>query len=252
MILIPDLGCGGHMYDSTVAHYKSRYRCYVLTLPGCAGQPSIKGPILPRVRDDVIAFIADKHLAKPVILGEGLGGFLGVWIASLSPASVGKLVCIETFLYSRHPEEDRFLTPKEAATEGDKIRANYGRHFEREMRQVIRGMALEPKSRSLLWREASRSDPKSVGQCAFEQETTDLRPLVKTITAPSFFFYDFHSEAAAPADFPNYWMNEVNELKLVPHHKLEYIWVAKMADASMLNDPQEFFEHVDRFLRFKR
>lgn len=33
----------------------SHYTCYGLTLPGFAGQPPIKGPILPKVRHDYLA-----------------------------------------------------------------------------------------------------------------------------------------------------------------------------------------------------
>src|SRR5271165_2213258 len=41
MILIPGLSCGGDVWDGTVAHFKDRYECHVLTLAGFAGQPAI-------------------------------------------------------------------------------------------------------------------------------------------------------------------------------------------------------------------
>src|SRR5206468_2702470 len=43
MILIPGLACSGDVWDSTVAHFKDRYECHVLTLAGFAGQPALKG-----------------------------------------------------------------------------------------------------------------------------------------------------------------------------------------------------------------
>ena len=40
MILIPGLACSGEVWDSTVAHFKDRCECHVLTLAGFAGQPA--------------------------------------------------------------------------------------------------------------------------------------------------------------------------------------------------------------------
>ena len=42
MILIPGLFCSGQVWDETVNHFKDRYTCYEITLPGFAGQPAIQ------------------------------------------------------------------------------------------------------------------------------------------------------------------------------------------------------------------
>ncbi|MDB6151773.1 MAG: bioH [Chthoniobacteraceae bacterium] len=51
MILIPGLGCGGNVWDGTVAHFKDTYQCHVITLAGFAGQPAIGEPFMEQVRD---------------------------------------------------------------------------------------------------------------------------------------------------------------------------------------------------------
>ena len=40
MIFIPGLASSGAVWDSTVAHYASRYQCFVLQLAGFAGAPA--------------------------------------------------------------------------------------------------------------------------------------------------------------------------------------------------------------------
>ena len=49
MILIPGFASSGKTWDSTVARYKDRYQCHVLTLAGFAGEPRIEAPFLETV-----------------------------------------------------------------------------------------------------------------------------------------------------------------------------------------------------------
>src|SRR5436190_6728080 len=82
MILIPGLASSGKTWDTTVAHYKDKYECHVLTLAGFAGQPPIHlDSFLQTVRDDIISYIRDDKLQKPIIAGHSLGGFVALWIA---------------------------------------------------------------------------------------------------------------------------------------------------------------------------
>jgi N-formylmaleamate deformylase len=76
MILIPGLSSSGETYNSTVEHYKDRFECHVLTLAGFVGVPRVPAPFLDTVRDGVAAYIRDKKLNKPVIVGHSLGGFI--------------------------------------------------------------------------------------------------------------------------------------------------------------------------------
>jgi pimeloyl-ACP methyl ester carboxylesterase len=97
MILIPGLSSSGETYDSTVARYKDRYECHVLTLAGFAGVPRVPAPFLDKVRDSVAVYIRDKKLTKPVIVGHSLGGFLALEIGSKYPDLVGPLVILDAY-----------------------------------------------------------------------------------------------------------------------------------------------------------
>src|ERR1700733_7320294 len=46
MILIPGLYCSGDVWKETVAHFKDRYTCYSLTLPGFGGRAPIHADTL--------------------------------------------------------------------------------------------------------------------------------------------------------------------------------------------------------------
>src|SRR5882724_9050843 len=80
MILIPGLQCPRDVWKEFMVHYSSRYQIHAVTITGFAGEPAIPGLGLSKVKDDLIQYIRDKELTKPVIVGHSLGGFLALWI----------------------------------------------------------------------------------------------------------------------------------------------------------------------------
>src|ERR1017187_10229929 len=96
MILIPGFASSGKTWDTTVAHYKDRYECHVLTLAGFAGEPRIEAPFLETVRNDLAAYIREKKMDKPVIVGHSLGGVMALWLDEKQPDLVGPLVIVDS------------------------------------------------------------------------------------------------------------------------------------------------------------
>jgi N-formylmaleamate deformylase len=94
MLLIPGMKGSADTYNEIVAHYKTLYKCYVITLAGFADQPAGTSTEYPlrKQRDEIIQFIEDKHLDKPVLVGFSFGGSLALWIASTRPDLIGPLI----------------------------------------------------------------------------------------------------------------------------------------------------------------
>ena len=99
MILIPGLACSGEVWDSTVARFKDRHECHVLTLAGFAGQPPTKleGSYTDAIVKGIAGYIRDKKLDKPAIVGHSLGGFLCFKLAAAEPDLVGPIVAVDGF-----------------------------------------------------------------------------------------------------------------------------------------------------------
>ena len=97
MILIPGYKGSADTYNDVVAHYKNHYKCYVITLAGFAGQPPsrVYDHLLLKQRDDIIRFIIDKHLHKPVLVGFSFGAGLAMWIACARPDLIGPFVDLD-------------------------------------------------------------------------------------------------------------------------------------------------------------
>ena len=70
----------------------------MLTIAGFAGVPPIDTPILKTVKNDLIKYVKDNHLDKPVLIGHSLGAFLSLWVASEEPSLFSKILCVDGFL----------------------------------------------------------------------------------------------------------------------------------------------------------
>ena len=95
MILIPGLSSSPDTWKTTVARYRDRYECHVLTLAGFVGQPPIAEPLIATARADLVKYIRDKHLDHPVVVGHSLGGTLAMGVAIDHPELVGPIVVVD-------------------------------------------------------------------------------------------------------------------------------------------------------------
>src|SRR5450432_1331191 len=95
VILIPGFACSGDVWQAIVDKLKAKYQLHVLTLAGFAGVPPIDTPILKTAKNDLIKYVTDNHLNKPVLIGHGMGAFLSLWVASEEPSLFSKILCVD-------------------------------------------------------------------------------------------------------------------------------------------------------------
>lgn len=182
MILIPGLQSAGAVWDSTVAHYKERYECHVLTLAGFAGQPPLPAgtPFLKTVREELATYIKAKGLQKPVVVGHSLGGFLALWLASTEPGLTGPIVVVDSLPFLAATMDPK-ATPESVKPQADAMLAMMGSmqgeawvKYQRNNPALKMMMSNEAeKPRAIEWGE--KSDPRTVANAMFELFQTDLR-----------------------------------------------------------------------------
>lgn len=188
LIFIPGLYCSGDVWKGTVAHYKDHYTCYSLTLPGFAGQAPIHSDtILAAVAKDIVRFISDKRLNKPVLVGHSLGGFLAIKVAVTSPGLIGGVVSVSSapFLPALSMGD---ISVDSASRLGKTIKGYMvGQTAEqiRQYQQMALGTMIRDSARI---REvigmAVKCDPATQGEVMYELFSTDLRPAVRKIQCP--------------------------------------------------------------------
>ncbi len=95
VLLFPGFGCTGEVFNEAVAALSKQYECHVFTFAGFGNVPAIEKPWLPKIKDQVVAYVKDKKLNKPVIIGHSLGGTLGLWLAATEQTMFKKIIAVD-------------------------------------------------------------------------------------------------------------------------------------------------------------
>ncbi len=194
MIFIPGLMCDASVWESVVAHYRDRHECHALTLAGFAGQPAIADtPFLDKVRTDLAAYIRDRKMVKPVIVGHSLGGYLALSLAAHDPALIGKIVIVDSLPFlgaTMTPDGSVETAKKVAAAMRDQMVSTTPENWRKFQKSSpwLPGMVGDQTKLPLIVKWAEDSDPKTAGNAMYELMTTDLRADLKRITAPTLVF----------------------------------------------------------------
>jgi len=246
MILIPGLASSGETWDSTVARYQDRYECHVLTLAGFAGVPRISGPMLDKVRDELAAYIRDKKLVKPLIVGHSLGGFLTLSLASKYPDLPGKLIIVDAV-----PSLAAMFQPDITAAQAKAQSAMTRQYMTSQpqtaeaTRAMIKQMATADADvdRIVGWGRAS--DYSAIVDAMTEMYGADLRDDIAAIRSPTLVL-------ATWIGYKEYTDRAKTEANLRREYsKLEGVDI-RISDTSrhfiMYDEPQWFFKQIDGFL----
>jgi len=254
MILIPGLASSGQVWNSTVAHYQDRFECHVLTVAGFAGVPRVPGPMLDRVRDAIAAYIQQKKLAKPVIVGHSLGGYWALALASKYPDLAGKLVIVDAYpLFAGIIDPD--VTPQKAKANAAQIRQYMGQQsqdmYERYTKSGLSSRPMVTKDadldRLIAWGLAS--DRTAVTDALCELFASDLRDDLANISSPTLVLGTW-------VGYKEYTDHARTEANL----KRQYARLAgvdiQITDTArhfiMWDDPDWMFARMDRFLGVAR
>jgi pimeloyl-ACP methyl ester carboxylesterase len=248
MILIPGLASSGETWDSTVARYKDRYECHVLTLAGFAGVPRVAPPpgvsMLDQVRDEVAAYIREKKLVKPVIAGHSLGGFLALSLASKYPDLPGKLLIVDAYP-SLAAVYQPAITSAQAKAQSVATRQYMTAANQDASRAQIRMMVTGDADFEHIMTWSRASDHASVVDAMVEMYAGDLRDDIAAIQSPTLVLGTW----IGYKDYTNHAQTEANFNR--EYAKLQGVDI-RITDTSrhfiMYDDPQWFFQQLDGFL----
>jgi pimeloyl-ACP methyl ester carboxylesterase len=188
VIFIPGLGGAGQVWSSTVEKLQQRHTCHVLTLAGFAGQAPIEAPVLPQVREAIARYITDERLARPVIVGHSLGGFLAVDLAARHPELPGPLVIVDALPFLP-AATDPTATPESVRPQAEALRRQLRDTPTTQLREIerqtLRTMIRDEDKIELALDWFMRSDPNTLGETVLEMMTTDLRPALPRVASPA-------------------------------------------------------------------
>ena len=109
VILIPDVGMDGNVFQSFLDRNKSNYTMYAVTLPGFGGTPALPTfekrdynakRLWKNAEDAIMNLIRKENLQAPIILGHQGGAYLALRLALDYPHNIGAAVVLNGLLYS--------------------------------------------------------------------------------------------------------------------------------------------------------
>jgi pimeloyl-ACP methyl ester carboxylesterase len=249
VILIPGLQSSGEVWNGVAAHLSARYQVHVLTLAGFAGQPAVPGLRLAAVKDEIISYVRENRLSRPVIAGHSLGGFLALWIAASAPELPGGVIAVDGV-----PFLPALLDPDATAGSSragaEKIRAMYASMDSSQLagigKMALSSMITREEDVATALESARRSDPAFVGQAVYDLMTTDLRDQMNKIRVPVLMIGAAKAFADDPKRLAVVRDAYERQIAAVPDHKLEMDTNA--LHFIMMDDPGYLLSAIDRFL----
>ena len=246
IILIPGYSCSGEVWNETVAHLKNHYECHVLTLPGFAGVPPIQTPVLQTVRDQIIQYVHDKHLQKPILMGHSLGAFMSLWIGSKEPTLASKIICVDGVPFisaMMNPMVTADSLRKSPIYNPEVVAQNFVNlptaNYENNMAKSMMTQVSDSTRARQIARWSAQCDRRTLGYTLVEMSVTDLRKDIASIQSPTLVLGSLYGN------------RETSERVLAEQYKLlpnKTLLVANTKHFIMYDDPSWFYQQIDQFL----
>jgi N-formylmaleamate deformylase len=249
MILIPGLESPGEVWQNLIEAYESKYQIHSLTLAGFAGAPAVPGLGLAKVKDDIVSYIRNNKLVKPVIVGHSLGGFMAFWIGSSEPDLAGEIISVDglPFLPALM---DPSTTVAESRIQAEQMRAFYASLKPEQVRNMAKmslaQMISDPKVAASAVKWAERSDSAFVGQALYDLMTTDLRPELAKLRSPVLLVGAGKAYSSNPAQLARIGAAYEAQVAKAPQHRV--VMAEHALHFIMLDDPEFLIHAIGQFL----
>lgn len=250
ILLIPGYSCSGAVWNETVAHLKDKYELHVFTLAGFStAAPIADENILATVKTQIIQYVKEKKMKKPMLIGHSLGAFMALWLESSEPELFGKAICVDGVPFisaignpnateesiRNNPQFDKATTIKNFENLPTE---NYVKNMTAAMLYQV--------SDSIRAKEIAtwnfESDRKTLGSTIVEMASIDLRDDIAKIKAPVLVLTSiFGTKEASEKEY-------AAQYALLPNKTIK---VADSKHFIMYDVPEWFYQQVDAFLNTK-
>ncbi len=187
VLMIPGLNSAASTWTDTCAALQPQVQCHIVQLPGFAGAPAVQtDAFLDGMRDRLLAYLDDRQLRQPVVMGHSLGGALALKMAAEKPGRIERLVIVDSLPFLAGL---RGMTPESAKGAAAAMRQQMlnstKEQWEAGARQGAMGMSRNPANNERVAGWSLASDRATSAQAMSELWSEDLRPLLPKITTPT-------------------------------------------------------------------
>lgn len=260
IILIPGLSSSPEVWQETVDHLTAQdgvgWRVHRIHVQGFAGAPAegnaqtgdAPGLVAAPVAEEIARYIRETHLSRPAVVGHSMGGTIGLMLAARHPDLVGRLMVVDMIPFMGAMFGPPGTTAEGVAPVADRIWAAQA-HSPREAyvaqaTAAITGMINTESRREEALEDMRTSDQKVSAAAYRELVTTDLRPELSKITAPTEVLYvKFNDPRMTPQITDAIYQASYANLRGATLKRID-----DSAHFIMFDQPRAFQDELDAFL----
>jgi pimeloyl-ACP methyl ester carboxylesterase len=249
MLLIHGMSCSAAVWEDVIKNYQDQYEFHVVHINGFGNKANVDGPVLSKVKDELIQYILDKKLKDAYIMGHSMGAFLGFWIASEAPSLVGSLIAVDGLPYFPVLQMPGITaeTAKEFVDQMMAMQEQQTESMRRTMsKMIVASMISNEAQRESVVEMGMASNPSVTNRAYGELYTTDLRTIVHKIDCPVLLlgsWAGYKQYGATEEGTMTAYKAQVQDIKNVQ---------VKMAPKGyhflFYDEPEWFFDQVDHFV----
>ncbi|NEX91603.1 alpha/beta hydrolase [Caulobacter sp. 17J65-9] len=190
VVLIPGLSSSPKVWEQTVKDHPG-YRFHLVQLNGFAGAPvggATTGDVAAPAAEEIARYISEQHLKKPAVIGHSMGGTMAMMVAARHPDEVSKVMVVDMLpfmgaMFGPPGSTSESLKPTAERIRKSMVEANDAQRAA-ALNATIAGMIRTVDMRPLALADAQASDQDVSARAFAELILTDLRPELKSISAP--------------------------------------------------------------------
>ncbi len=260
IILIPGLSSSPEIWQETVDHLTAQdgvgWRVHRIHVQGFAGAPAegnaqtgdAPGLVAAPVAEEIARYIRETHLSRPAVVGHSMGGTIGLMLAARHPDLVGRLMVVDMIPFMGAMFGPPGTTAEGVAPVADRIwaaQANSPREaYVAQATAAITGMINTESRREEALEDMRTSDQKVSAAAYRELVTTDLRPELSNITAPTEVLYvKFNDPRMTPQITDAIYQASYADLRGATLKRID-----DSAHFIMFDQPRAFQDELDAFL----
>ncbi|MCZ8193137.1 alpha/beta hydrolase [Brevundimonas sp.] len=250
VILIPGYASSREVWRADATRLSATHRVHMVQLAGFAGEPwshGADGPFVAPVVEALDAYIRERGLTRPSVIGHSMGALIGLRLAQTHPDSIGRLLSVDSLpffpaLFGPAMTADSARPFAEQAAAG--ILSTPEAAFRAGQSQTAIGLARDPIVRTAMVEWAMAGDRQALAAAIRDVMTHDARPQLAAMTTPVTALYAADADGGAPAAMADaLWAREYAAL---PNVKL--VRIDGSRHFIMSDQPARFAEAVDAFL----
>lgn len=251
VIFIPGLTSHPEIWDQAAAGLGGRWRVHRLHLSGFAGRPAegaAQGLVSAPVAEEIARYIREAGLSRPAVVGHSMGGTIGMMLAARHPDLVGRLMVVDMLPFMGAMFGPPGSTAESVRPVADQIRDGMAGATREQWiasgTESINGMVRTEALREGPIRHSAATDQDVAARAMHELITTDLRPELPAITAPTTVLYVAFT---APGMTPEL----TDTIYSVSFAALPGVVLTRIDDSAhfiMFDQPERFQAELDAFL----